>query len=151
MRTKQCPQRLPERICEPRVMVMQHYGRNPKKANNVFEKQLRHLWGCQFPCPSKHRNQTFELTILAHTADEPIVTMNQWHAKNKVNSPPLEFLVWHGQGLKEDSRQGINIIDALANHAALDKCSNILRRLRLPEALLQCGNGFLHTQVCRVQ
>ena len=92
-----------------------------------------------------------ELTILAHTAYELVVTTNQWHAKNEVNKPPLEFPVRQGQWLQEASRQGIDIFDALANSAALDKCSNMLRQLGPPEALLQCGNGFMHTQVCRIQ
>ena len=92
-----------------------------------------------------------ELTILAHAADEPIITTNQWHAKHEVNSSPLEFLVWQGQGLQEASRQGVDIFDAVANHAALEKCSNMLRQLRPPEVLLQCGNGFPYTQVRRIQ
>ena len=129
---------------------MQNHGRNPKKANDIFKKQLCHLWGCQFPHPSKHRYQTCELTILTHTADEPVVTTNQRHAKHKVDSPPLEFLVWQGQGLQKASRWGVDIFDVLANHAALVKCSNMLRQLRLPESVLQCGNGFPHTQVCRI-
>ena len=77
---------------------MQNHGRNPKKANYIFKKELRHLWGCQFLRPSKHRDQTCELAIFAHAADEPVVTMNQRHAKHEVNSPPPEFLV--GQELK---------------------------------------------------
>ena len=89
------------------------------------------------------------LTILTHTADKPVVTTNQGHAIHKVNSPPLEFSVRQWQQLQEASRQGVNIFDALANSAALDKCSNMLRQLGLPEALQQCRNGFLHTQVCR--
>ena len=151
MQTKQCPQRLPEGSREPRVTVVQNHGRNPKKANDIFEKELRHLWGCQFPRPGKHRYQTCELAILTRTADVPIVTTNQWHAKHEVNSPPLEFLVWQGQGLQEASQQGIDIFDALANSASLDKCCNMLRQLRPPEALLQCSNGFPHTQVRRIQ
>ena len=130
---------------------MQKQGRNTKKANHIFEKQLCHLWGCQFPRPGKHRNQTCELTILAHALDEPVVTTNQRYAKHKVDSPPLEFLVWQRQWLQEASRQGIDTFDVLANCAALDKCSDMLRQLRPPEALLQCGNGFLHTQVHRIQ
>ena len=126
-RTKQCPERLPEGRREPRVTVVQNHGRNPKKANDIFKKELRHLWGCQFPRPSKHRYQTCELAILTHTADEPVVTTNQRHAKHEVNCPPLEFLVWHGQGLQEASRQGVHIFDALAYRASLDKCCNMLR------------------------
>ena len=126
-RTKQCPERLPEGRREPRVTVVQNHGRNPKKANDMFKKELRHLWGCQFPRPSKHRYQTCELAILTHTADEPVVTTNQRHAKHKVYCPPLEFLVWHGQGLQEASRQGVHIFDALAYRASLDKCCDMLR------------------------
>ena len=106
---------------------MQNHGRNPKKANDIFEKELHHLWGCQSPPPSKHRYQMCELAILTQTADEPIVTINQWHAKHEVNFPPLEVLVWHGQGLQEASRQGVNIFDALAYIASLDKCCDMLR------------------------
>ena len=130
---------------------MQNHGRNPKKANNIFEKELCHLWGCQLPRPSKHRYQTCDLAILTHTADEPIVTTNQWHAKHKVNCPPLDFLVWQWQGLQEASRQGVDTFDALANCASLDKRCNMLRQLRPPEVLLQHGNGFPHTQVHRIQ
>ena len=108
-------------------MVVQHHGRNPKKANDILKKVLSHLWGCQFPRPGKHRYQTCELAILMHTADEPIVTTNQRHAKHEVNCPPLEFLVWHWQRLQEASRQGVYIFDALANRAPLDKCCNMLR------------------------
>ena len=128
---------------------MQKHGRNPKQANDIFEKELPHLWGCQFPRPSKHRYQTRELTVFTHAADKPIVTTNQWHAKYKVNSPPLKFLVWQGQGLQKASRQGVHIFDALAHRAALDKC--MLRQIRPLVALLQCGNSFLHTQVRRIQ
>ena len=92
-----------------------------------------------------------ELTVFTHTADEPIVTTNQWHAKHEVNSPPLEFLVWQGQRLQEASWQGNDIFDALANRASLDKYCNMLRQLRPPEVVLQCGNGFLHMQVRRIQ
>ena len=129
---------------------MQNHGRNPKKVNDIFKKELRHLWGCQFPRPSKHRYQMCELAIPTRTADEPIKTTNQRHVKHEVNSPPLEFLVWQVQRLQEASWHGIDIFDALANHASLDKCCNMLRQLRPPEALLQCGNGFPHTQVCRM-
>ena len=149
-RTKQCPQRLPEGSREPRVTVMQNHGRNHKKANDIFEKELCHLWGCQFPRPGKHRYQTCELAILTHTADEPVVTTNQRDDKQKVNGQPLELLVWQGQRLQEASQQGIDIFDALANCASLDKCCNMLRQLRPPEALLQRGNGFPHTPVCCV-
>ena len=48
-----------------------------------------------------------------HTADEPVVTTNQWHAKHKVNCLPLEFLVWQWQVLQEASWQGIDILNAL--------------------------------------
>ena len=130
---------------------MQNHGRNPKKVNNILEKQFRHLWGCQFPGPGKDRYQTCELTVFTHAADKPVVTTNKQHAKHEVNCPPLEFLVWQGQGLQEASRQVIDIFDALANCTSLDKCSNIIKQLRPPEALLQCGNGFLHTQVRRIQ
>ena len=106
---------------------MQNHGRNPKKVNNIFVKQFCHLWGYQFHCPGKHRNQRCELTILAYTTDEPIVTMNHWHTKHEANSPPLEFLVWQGQGLQKASQQSVDIFDALANHTALDKCSKMLR------------------------
>ena len=124
---KQCPEQLPEGRHEPRVTVVQNHGMNPKPANDIFEKQFRHLRGCQFPHPNKHRYQLCELVILTYTADEPIVTTNQQHAKHEVNCLPLEFLVWHGQGLEEASRQGVHIFDALANRASLDKCCDMLR------------------------
>ena len=49
------------------------------------------------------------------------------------------------QWLQETSHQGIDIYNALANSAALDKCSNMLRQLGPPEALLQYHIGFLYT------
>ena len=130
---------------------MQNHGGNPKKVNNIFEKQLRFLWSCQFPRHGKYRNQPHELTILTHTADEPIGTTNQWHTIHKVNCPPLEFVVWQWQWLQKASRYGVDIFDVLANSAALDKCSNMLRQLGPLEALLQHSNGFPCTRVRRIQ
>ena len=64
---------------------------NPKQANHMLKEQVGNLWGCQFPLPSEHRYETCELTILVHTADEPIVPTYNRHAQHEIKRPPLKL------------------------------------------------------------